>query len=68
MFGKRQIGVLHIEEALKSAFAEIEELHANKRDITGMRRIPKLDSMTSGLQRSDLIIIAGRPGMKTALL
>ena len=61
-------GVLHIEEALKSAFAEIEELHANKRDITGIATgFQKLDFMTSGLQRSDLIIIAGRPGMgKTA--
>jgi len=61
-------GVLHIEEALKSAFAEIEELHANKRDITGIATgFQKLDFLTSGLQRSDLIIIAGRPGMgKTA--
>ena len=61
-------GVTHIEEALKLAFTEIEELHANKRSITGVPTgYDRLDFLTSGLQRSDLIIVAGRPGMgKTA--
>jgi replicative DNA helicase len=61
-------GVVHIEEALKNAFAEIERLHAEKRSITGVATgYEKLDYLTSGLQRSDLLIIAGRPAMgKTA--
>ena len=61
-------GIVHVEDALKAAFAEIEKLHAEKRSITGVPTgYERLDFMTSGLQRSDLIIIAGRPGMgKTA--
>jgi len=43
----------------------LEELHRdpNKHAVTGFASgFPRLDEMTSGLQRSDLIIVAGRPG------
>ncbi len=43
----------------------LEELHRdpNKHTVTGFSSgFPRLDEMTSGLQRSDLIIVAGRPG------
>jgi replicative DNA helicase len=43
----------------------LEELHRdpNRHTVTGFSSgFPRLDEMTSGLQRSDLIIIAGRPG------
>jgi replicative DNA helicase len=58
---------VHIKEHLKPA--DIENLCAHKPHITG---IPtgffELDEKTSGLQPSDLIIIAGRPSMgKTSL-
>ena len=52
----------------RDSFRKIEKL-AEKRDlITGVPTgFDKLDEITSGLQRSDLIIIAGRPSMgKTA--
>ena len=47
----------------------IEELHARKELITGIPTgFEKLDYMTSGLQPSDLIIVAARPGLgKTSL-
>ncbi|MBW1963013.1 MAG: replicative DNA helicase [Deltaproteobacteria bacterium] len=47
----------------------IEERQGNKALITGVPTgFSRLDSLTSGLQNSDLIILAGRPSMgKTAL-
>lgn len=49
----------------------LEELHRdpNRHTVTGFSSgFPRLDEMTSGLQRSDLIIVAGRPGTgKTSL-
>ena len=46
----------------------LEERQGNKALVTGVATgYTKLDELTSGLQKSDLIIIAGRPGMgKTA--
>jgi replicative DNA helicase len=43
---------------------KIQELYDNKQPITGVATGYKdLDEKTAGLQRSDLIVIAGRPGM-----
>lgn len=58
-----------IKDALVEAWERIERIH-EKDD--GMRGIPtgfeKLDKLLSGLQRSDLIILAARPSMgKTSL-
>ena len=57
------------EELCKITFKEIEERHHNKTLVTGLSTgFHSLDNWTSGLQNSELIIIAGRPGMgKTAL-
>jgi replicative DNA helicase len=57
-----------IREIVKDSFRSIEELYARKELITGVPTgFEKLDDLTSGLQKSDLIIIAGRPSMgKTA--
>jgi len=57
-----------INELLASTLDRIDELYRNKSHITGVSTgFNKLDEMTAGLQRSDLIIIAGRPSMgKTA--
>lgn len=62
-----QEGLIPIAETLVNTFNTIEELHQE----TALPGIPTgyydLDAMTSGLSRSDLIIIAGRPSMgKTA--
>lgn len=51
-------------ELAAKALEIIETLHARKEHITGIPTgFEKLDYMTSGLQSSDLIIIAARPGL-----
>jgi replicative DNA helicase len=57
-----------MRDILKESFKVIEKLYANKELVTGVATgFNNLDDITSGLQRSDLIIIAGRPSMgKTA--
>ncbi len=62
-----QSGLVHISDSLVNAFEEIETRHQG----VSLPGIPcgfyDLDAMTSGFQRSDLIIVAGRPSMgKTA--
>jgi replicative DNA helicase len=58
------------ESILTDSFDRMEELHKNKGAIRGVRTgYRDLDSMTAGLQRSDLIILAARPAMgKTTLV
>lgn len=57
-----------IREIIKDSFRTIEALFERKDLVTGVPTgFSRLDDLTSGLQRSDLIIIAGRPSMgKTA--
>jgi replicative DNA helicase len=57
-----------IKDLIKDSFHSIEELFSRKAMITGVPTgFDKLDDLTSGLQKSELIIIAGRPSMgKTA--
>jgi len=57
-----------MREILKHSFEVIQELYDKKQHVTGIASgFDDLDSMTSGFQRSDLIVIAGRPSMgKTA--
>lgn len=59
-----------LKEVLRRTFEIIEELYENKRAVTGVPTgYELLDRLTSGLQRSDLIVIAGRPSMgKTSLM
>ena len=58
-----------IKDIIKASFKTIEKLYEKKQLITGVPTgFTKLDELTSGLQPSDLIIVAGRPSMgKTAL-
>lgn len=57
-----------LKNIIKDSFKSIESLYEKKNLITGVSTgFDKLDDLTSGLQKSDLIIIAGRPSMgKTA--
>ncbi|MDN5331426.1 MAG: replicative helicase [Tepidanaerobacteraceae bacterium] len=58
----------HIKDVLLATFERIEQLYNSKGGITGVPTgFPDLDAMTSGLQPSDLILVAARPSMgKTA--
>ena len=57
-------GFYNSKELSQQALELIETLHAKKELITGISTgFEKLDSMTAGLQPSDLIIIAARPGL-----
>jgi replicative DNA helicase len=58
-----------VREIVKSSFETIERLYEKKERVTGVPTgFTDMDEMTSGLQPSDLIIVAGRPSMgKTAL-
>ena len=58
-----------IKSIIKDSFKTIEKLYERKELITGVPTgFEKIDDLTSGLQKSDLIIVAGRPSMgKTAL-
>jgi replicative DNA helicase len=57
-----------VKDIVKDSFKTIEQLYERKEAITGVPAgYPDLDKLTSGLQPSDLIIVAGRPSMgKTA--
>lgn len=57
-----------IKDIIKDSFKTIERLYERKSLITGVPTgFEKIDDLTSGLQKSELIIIAGRPSMgKTA--
>ena len=59
---------LPISPVLHQTMEIVESFHGRKGGITGVPTgFTKLDEMTSGLQKSELIIIAGRPSMgKTA--
>ncbi|MDB5180178.1 MAG: replicative helicase [Candidatus Saccharibacteria bacterium] len=62
--------LVSIESILTESFDRMEELHRNKGQLRGVRTgYRDLDTMTAGLQRSDLIILAARPAMgKTTLV
>ncbi len=61
-------GFRPIKELLVDALDRIDQLFQRDNPITGVATgFYDLDMMTSGLQRSDLVIVAGRPSMgKTA--
>jgi replicative DNA helicase len=62
--GTRGSGPTRVGDLLANAVDRIDTLFHSNEDITGLSTSYRdLDEMTSGLQRSDLIIIAGRPSM-----
>jgi replicative DNA helicase len=57
-------GFMGVQEIIKESFGSIDALLQRGRRITGLEtHYVDLDEKTSGLQKSDLIIIAGRPSM-----
>jgi replicative DNA helicase len=61
-------GFMRVQEIVKESFGSTDALLQRGQHITGLQtHYEKLDEITSGLQKSDLIIIAARPSMgKTA--
>lgn len=57
-------GFQDVNKLLSDAINRIDELFNNDADITGLSTgFAELDEMTSGWQKSDLVIVAGRPSM-----
>ncbi|WP_051322194.1 replicative DNA helicase [Alicyclobacillus contaminans] len=60
----------HISEILEGTFEHLEQLYGSEGQLTGVPTgYSDLDRMTSGFQKSDLIIVAARPSVgKTAFV
>ncbi len=61
-------GFSNVGQIVEESFGSIDQLYEQGREITGLEtHYTEFDRMTSGLQKSDLMIIAARPSMgKTA--
>jgi len=68
--GSIHTGFVSMGALAAAGFAQVEQAHARKQLITGVPTgFKDLDEMMSGLQPSDLIIVAARPSMgKTSLV
>src|SRR3989338_3234405 len=60
---------INLKDALPEAYERLEKLHENKGMLRGLATgFKDLDTMLSGLQKSDLVVLASRPSMgKTTL-
>jgi replicative DNA helicase len=57
-----------LRDVLTATLEEIERLHDDHREITGVPTgFPDLDRLTSGLQPSNLVIVAARPAVGKAV-
>ena len=66
---KRDARVVEMKDVIKESIETIDRLYQRKENITGIPTgFHDLDVKTAGLQKSDLIVLAGRPSMgKSAL-
>ena len=66
---RQALGFQPLQGLLTQAVDRIEELYESDESITGVPTgFKDLDELTAGLQRADLVVIAGRPSMgKTSL-
>jgi replicative DNA helicase len=62
-------GFAALKSLLHAAYDRLDYLHEHKGEVSGIRTgFADLDAMTTGLQKSDLILIAARPSIgKTSL-
>ncbi|MCB9222961.1 MAG: replicative DNA helicase [Crocinitomicaceae bacterium] len=68
--GNLKKGVSNVRDLVKEATDEIQAASKNKDGVSGVPTgFHKLDQLTSGWQKSDMIVLAARPGMgKTAFV
>ncbi|HYM82750.1 MAG TPA: replicative DNA helicase [Candidatus Dormibacteraeota bacterium] len=62
-------GFIPLRSLLHEAFDRLDYLHSHRGEISGVRTgFTELDALTTGLQKSDLIVLAARPSVgKTSL-
>ncbi|MFH1311822.1 MAG: replicative DNA helicase [Candidatus Eisenbacteria bacterium] len=61
---KLRQGFVAMEDIVKDSFELVEQLYQQKRYVTGLESgFKDLDTMTSGFQKGEFIVIAGRPSM-----
>lgn len=67
---KVETRLVPLKEIIKDTIETIDNLYQRKANVTGLPTgFFELDTMTAGLQASDLIVVAGRPSMgKSALV
>lgn len=67
--GRAGRGLTHISVVMQEVYARLEELAASEQAVPGLSTgLTDLDRAIAGLNRSDLILLAARPGMgKTSL-
>lgn len=67
--GKKSLDFHHIKDVATQAVDKIDQLYNSDGGLSGISTgLDDLDEITSGLHNTDLIILAGRPGMgKSAL-
>lgn len=66
--GREIKGLSHIKSVIMDLYSQLDELSRSDHDIPGLSTgFPDLDRALTGLNKSDLILVAARPGMgKTA--
>jgi replicative DNA helicase len=66
---RRGSGFVQLRQVLSTTIDQIDERYQNQDAVTGLSTgYGKFDELTAGLQKGDLIIVAGRPSMgKTTL-
>src|SRR5437867_1233482 len=58
------VGFAQLKELLHSAYDRLDYLHAHRGELNGIASgFPDLDSLTTGFQKSDLIVVAARPSV-----
>jgi replicative DNA helicase len=64
-----ETGFSPLKQLLHTAYDRLDYLHQHKGEISGIRTgFADLDTLTSGLQKSDLVVLAARPSIgKTSL-
>jgi replicative DNA helicase len=59
-----EVGFAQLRELLHAAYDRLDYLHTHRGEVSGVRTgFPELDALTTGFQKSDLIVVAARPSV-----